>query len=80
MCPQKRFLNNLLTQTLDKQVLVCCSNLTEQTGKIFQNLLCSWTPSVLLPRPQLVRNHFLVSLPKKQQDDMIHLLVTSDQV
>ena len=28
---------------------------------------------MLLSRPQLVRNHFLVSLPKKQQDDMVQL-------
>ena len=28
-------------------------------------------PLGLSPWPQLVRNHFLESLPKKQQDDMV---------
>ena len=39
--------------------------------KFSQNLLWSWTPWVLLFRPQLVRNHFLVSLLKKQQADIV---------
>ena len=39
--------------------------------KLFQNLLCSWTPWELLSWSQLVRNYFLVSLPKKQQVDMV---------
>ena len=46
-------------------------NLTEWTVKYFQSLFSSWTPCVLLSRPQLVRNHFLVSLPKKQQVDIV---------
>ena len=36
--------------------------------EFFQNLLCWWTLWLLLSRPQIVRNHFLVQLPKKQQD------------
>ena len=58
-----------------KRVLVCVHNLTQRTVKFFQNLLRSWTPWVLLSRPQLVRNHFLVPLPKKQQDDTVQPLV-----
>ena len=46
-------------------------NLTQRTVKFFQNLLYSWTLWVLLSRPQLVRNHFLVSLPTKQQNEMV---------
>ena len=45
-------------------------NLTQRTVTFFQNLPCSWTLWMLLSLPQLVTNHFLVSLPKKQQYDM----------
>ena len=44
---------------------------TQRTVRFFQNLLCSWTVSVLLSQPQLVRKHFLLSSSKKQQDDMV---------
>ena len=46
-------------------------NFAQQTVTFFQNLVCLWTPWVLLSRLQLVRNHFLVSLPKKQQVDVV---------
>ena len=49
--------------------LIIVHNLTQRTVKVFQNLLCSWNPWVLLSRSQLV-NPFLVSLPKKQQVNM----------
>ena len=65
----------MLTLKIHKRVLSVFHNLTQRTMKFFQNLLCSWTPWVLLSRPQLVRNHFLVSLPKKKQDDMLQPFV-----
>ena len=46
-------------------------NLTQRPAKFFQNLLCSWTTWMLLSRPKLVRDHFLVSSPKNQKDDMV---------
>ena len=55
-------------------------NLTQRAAKFFQNFLCSWTPSVLLPQPQLVRNHFLVSLPKNNKTTWCNLLVVSNEV
>ena len=48
--------------------------------KFSQNLLCSWIPWVLLSRPQLLRNHFLVSLPKNSKMIWCNLLVISDEV
>ena len=63
-------LNNLLSLKLHNKYLFVVYNLTQQTMKFFQNLLCSLTPWVLLSQSQLVRNHFLVSLPKKEQDYM----------
>ena len=68
--PKKWFLNHLLTLIIHKRVLLVVHNLTQRTVKFFQNFLCSWTSWVLLSRPQLVRNHFLASLPKRRQDDM----------
>ena len=69
MCPTKTHLKSVVDSTIHKWVLV--HNLTQQTGKFSQNLLCLWTLWVLLSRPQLVRNHVLVSLPQKQQDGMV---------
>ena len=45
--------------------------LPQQTVTFFDHLLYLWTTWVLLYWPQLVRNHLLVSLPEKQQDDMV---------
>ena len=50
-------------------------NLTRRTVKFFQNLRCSWIPWVLLSRHQLVRNHFLMLLSKKQQDGLVQPFV-----
>ena len=66
LCPMVSFL---------KMVLVCWhvpkSGYVPESGQFFQNLLCLWTPWELLSWFQLVRNHFLRSLPKKQQLDMV---------
>ena len=78
MCPQKCFLNRLLTLAIHKRVLV--HNLTQRTVKFLQNLLYPWNPWNLLSRPQLVRNHFLVSLPKNQEMIWCNLFVFSDEV
>ena len=67
MCPTKMLFKSL---SINEYLLVV-HNLTQRTVKFFQNLLCLWAPWVLLSRSQLVRNHSLVSLPKKQQDDMV---------
>ena len=67
MCCTKILLKSFVDSNKNEYLFVV-HNLTL---KFFRNLLCSWTPCVLLTQPQLLRNHFLVSLPKKQQDDMV---------
>ena len=69
---QKRFLNHLLNLSINEYLFVAY-DLTQGTGKFFENSLYTWTPWVLLSQSQLVRNHFLVSLPKKQQVHMVQL-------
>ena len=62
------------------EYLFVVHNITQQTVKFFLNLLCSWTPWLLLSQPQIGRNHVFVSLWKKQQVDMSNLLVNSNEV
>ena len=69
---QKRFLNHLLNLSINEYLFVAY-DLAQGTGKFFENSLYTWTPWVLLSQSQLVRNHFLVSLPKKQQVHMVQL-------
>ena len=78
MCPTKTLLKSFVDSNTINAYFFVVHNLTKQTVMLFQNLLCSWTPWVLLSQPQLLRNHFLMSLPKKQQDDIHNLLVTSN--
>ena len=40
-------------------------------SEVFPKFAMLMDPWVLLSRPQLVRNHSLVSLRKKQQNDMV---------
>ena len=58
MCPTKMLLKSFVKSN------------TPET-KFFQYSLCSWYLWVLLPRSQLVRNHFFVSLPTRTQVDMV---------
>ena len=60
----------MLTQQSVNEYFHVAHNPTQRTETFFQNSLFSWNSWVLLSPSQLLRNHFLVSLPKKQQFHM----------
>ena len=73
MCPTKTLIKSFADSNIHSinEYLFVVHNFAQQTVTFFQNLLCLWTPWVLLSRLQLVKNHFLASLPKKQQVDVV---------
>ena len=79
ICPTKMLLKSFPGSNNPKMStsLLLIILLNEQN---FQNLLCLWTPWVLLSRSQLVRNLFLLPLPKNNQMLWCNLLVTSDKI
>ena len=72
MCPTKTHCKPFVdTNSPKMSTCLLLLILLNKQLKFFQILLCSWTSRVLLPWFQIVRNHFSVLLPKKQQNDMV---------
>ena len=72
MCPTKTHCKPFVdTNSPKMSTCLLLLILLNKQLKFFQILLCSWISWVLLPWFQIVRNHFSVLLPKKQQNDMV---------